>query len=134
MKTILFYCFWGLWVYSFQQSSTSKLIILREKEFMGNRLQIKINDVQVADLANNRYFEIDVRSRTIKIEVTRYGAIKKVLNLTIEPQKEYYLKVYEEIDYFSSELFIAQMNEKKAKTELKTMRLDKTAKTSLNEE
>ena len=119
---------------SFQNPEKVKLVIFHEREFLTGSVQIKINDLQVSDLGSNHFFEIELNAGQLKIEAEQYSNHKKTLDLVAEKGKIYYLKIYREVDIFSSEIFIAKMNEEAAKKELKNMKTDKSAVKRLNNE
>lgn len=109
----------------------AKLVFLHERAFWGDQVDIKINNQKVADLSSNKYFEIEVDADNLDIIVDRCGGKSKKskpdiqANLTAEPDKIYYLKIYREIDYFTNKLYLVRISEQTAKQAMKSMKLEK---------
>jgi hypothetical protein len=131
IKTFILLIFGGLsMAFTDENKGKAKIIFLHERAFWGEMVEIKINNQRVANLANNRYFEIEVDSDNLEIIVDRdneIGTKEKPdirANLTAEPDKVYYLKIYREIDYFTNKLYLVRISEQAAKRAMKSMKLE----------
>ena len=111
--------------------SKAKLVFLHERAFWGDKVEIRINNQKVVDLGSNKYFEIEVDAEHLDILINRDNEINKKAkpdiqaNLTAEPDKIYYLKIYREIDYFTNKLYLVRISEQTAKKAMKSMKLEK---------
>ncbi len=114
-----------------ESKGKAKIVFLHERAFWGDRVEIKINNQKVADLASNKYFEIEVDADNLEIIIDRDNEMQKKnkpdiqANLTAEPDKIYYLKIYREIDYFTNKLYLVRISEQTAKKAMKSMKLEK---------
>ena len=111
--------------------SKAKLVFLHERAFWGDKVEIRINNQKVVDLGSNKYFEIEVDAEHLDILINRDNEINKKAkpdiqaNLTAEPDKIYYLKIYREIDYFTNKLYLVRISEQTAKKAMRSMKLEK---------
>ena len=115
-----------------ENKGKAKLIFLHERAFWGDIVEIKINNQKVANLASNRYFEMEIDADNIDIIIDRDNSRRKKVKpdfqatLTTEPDKIYYLKIYREIDYFTNKLYLVRISEQTAKQAMKSMKLEKS--------
>jgi hypothetical protein len=114
-----------------ENKGKAKLVFLHERAFWGDQVEIKINNQKVAVLSSNKYFEIEVDADDIDITIDRDNSMSKKskpdiqANLTAEPDKIYYLKIYREVDYFTDKLYLVRISEQTAKKAMKSMKLEK---------
>jgi hypothetical protein len=119
-----------LMAFTDENKGKAKLVFLHERAFWGDMVTIRVNNQKVANLANNRYFEIEIDADNIDITVDRdneMGTKTKPdiqANLMAEPDKVYYLKVYREIDYFTNKIYLVRISEQAAKRAMKSMKLE----------
>lgn len=134
-KTLIL-IFLGGFLMAFAESSKenknkAKLVFLHERAFFGEKVEVKINNQKVVNLASNKYFEIEVDVDNLDITIyreNRVGYKEKPdiqANLTAEPDKVYYLKIYREVDYFTNKLYLVRISEQTAKKAMKSMNLEK---------
>jgi hypothetical protein len=114
-----------------ENKGKAKLVFLHERAFWGDQVEIKINNQKVADLSSNKYFEIEVDADNLNITIDRDNSINEKnkpdiqANLTAEPDKIYYLKIYREVDYFTDKLYLVRVSEQTAKKAMRSMKLEK---------
>jgi hypothetical protein len=114
-----------------ENKGKAKLVFLHERAFWGDEVEIKINNQKVAVLSSNKYFEIEVDADNLDITIDRDNSLNEKskpdiqANLTTEPDKIYYLKIYREIDYFTNKLYLVRISEQTAKKAMKSMKLEK---------
>jgi hypothetical protein len=113
-----------------ENKGKAKLVFLHERAFWGDEVEIKINNQKVADLGSNKYVEIEVDAEHLDIIIDRDNEMNTKVkpdiqaNLTAEPDRVYYLKIYREIDYFTNKLYLVRISEQTAKKAMKTMKLE----------
>ncbi len=114
-----------------ENKGRAKLVFLYERAFWGAKVKIRINNEIVIDLSNNRYFETEVEAGNLDIIIDRDNSMGKKgkpdvqANLLAEPDKVYYLKIYQEQDYFTDKLYLVRLSEQTAKKAMKSMKLEK---------
>ena len=119
-----------LMAFTEENKGKAKLVFLHERAFWGDEVEIKINNQKVADLGSNKYFEIEVEAEYLEIIIDRDNSKGTKIrpdiqaNLTAEPDKVYYLKIYREIDYFTNKLYLVRVSEQTAKKAMKSMKLE----------
>jgi hypothetical protein len=116
----------------------AELVFYREKEFLSGAFPLKINDVKVADWGPGRYFRVQVppgrlRLSTVSDPARERGAqgTPQLLELEAQAGKVYYIKAYLVVDIFTNELHLKLVSPAKAQAEMRGLKLDKNAKTSL---
>jgi hypothetical protein len=128
IKTFILVIMGGfLMAFTEENKGKAKLVFLHERAFWGSKVEVKINGQKVIDLSNNRYFEIEVDAENIDIIIDRGSSTTQDVhtNLTPEPDKIYYLKIYREADYFTDKLYLVRISEQTAKQVMKSMKLEK---------
>ena len=98
------------------------LILYRGREFLGNAHEIRVNDKLVANLAANTYIEVYVSPGKTSIESSIYRGSKRVFRLVTEPAQIYYIKAYEEVDFWDRYLVMGAVDVETAKKEMKKCR------------
>lgn len=98
------------------------LILYRGREFLGNAHEIRVNDKLVANLAANAYIEVYVSPGKTSIESSIYRGSKRVFRLVTEPAQIYYIKAYEEVDFWDRYLVMGAVDVETAKKEMKKCR------------
>jgi hypothetical protein len=133
IKTFTFLIIGGLLMaFTEENKGRAKLVFLHERAFWGDQVEIKINNKKVANLASNKYVEIEVDAEHLDIIIDRDNEMNTnakpeiQANLTAEPDKIYYLKIYREIDYFTNKLYLVRISEQTAKKTMKTMKLEQS--------
>jgi len=98
------------------------LILYREREFLGTAHEIRINNKLVASLPANSYLEIQVTPGKINIESYIYRGSKRVFSLQTEGGQVYYIKAYEEVDFWDRYLMMQSVGSETAIKEMKKCR------------
>jgi hypothetical protein len=131
IKTFILIIMGGfLMAFTDENKGKAKLVFLHERAFWGDMVTIKVNNQKIANLANNRYFEIEIDAGNIDIIIDRdneMGTKAKPdiqASLMAEPDKVYYLKIYREIDYFTNKIYLVRISEQAAKRAMKSMKLE----------
>jgi hypothetical protein len=112
---------------SVENSGKAKLVFLHERAFWGTKVEVRINNQKIVDLPNNRYFEMEIEAGNMNIIIDKSSSSTQDVNtnLTVEPDKIYYLKIYREVDYFTDKLYLVRVSEQTAKQAMKSMKLEK---------
>lgn len=98
------------------------LILYREREFLGNAHEIRINEKLVASLPANAYLEIQVTPGKTNVESYIYRGSKRVFSLQTEAGQVYYIKAYEEVDFWDRYLVMQSVGSETATKEMKKCR------------
>jgi hypothetical protein len=118
--------------------ATAELVFYREREFLAGAFPLKINDVKVADWGPGRYFRVLVPPG--KLQISTVGnpfrerdaqGTPQLLGLEAQAGQVYYIKAYLVVDIFTKELHLKLVSPAKAQAEMRGLKLDKNAKTSL---
>lgn len=132
LKTLILILSGGfLMAFTEEDKGKARIIFMNERAFWGDKVEVIINNQKVANLASNKYFEVEVDADNLEIIVDRRNEMNKKAqpdiqaNLTAEPDKVYYLKIYREIDYFTNKLYLVRISEQTAKKAMKSMNLEK---------
>jgi hypothetical protein len=110
----------------------ARIIFMNERAFWGDKVEVIINNKKIIDLHSNYYTEVELDADDVEIIIDRDNNMAKKgkpdvqANLTVEPDKIYYLKIYREIDYFTNKLYLVRISEQTAKQAIKSMKLEKT--------
>lgn len=98
------------------------LILYREREFLGTAHEIRINDKLVAELPANSYMEIQVTAGKTNVESYVYRGSKRSISLQTEAGRVYYIKAYEEVDFWDRYLVMQSVGAETAIKEMKKCR------------
>jgi hypothetical protein len=127
-----------------QADATAELVFYREKEFLGKSFLLSVNGQKVTNWSPGRYFRLQVPPGKLQVSTLndnffvgaplgtpRWEITPQVLDLEAQPGQVYYIKGYQMVDIFTNELHLKQVDASKAQREMKGLKLDKDAKTSL---
>jgi hypothetical protein len=110
---------------SAENSDRATLILYRQREFLGSNYDIKIDNKFVAHLGANTYIEVKLDPVITLIESSTYRGSKRTLRFQAEPNQTYYLKAYEEVDFWDRYLVMQMVEENLAKKEMIKCRKNK---------
>lgn len=102
-----------------EQNEKATFILYRGKELFGHAYEIKFNGQWVASMDSYHYMEVKVNPGKVSIESSAYRGTKKVFHTTAEAGQVYYIKAYEEIDFWDHYLIMEVVSAEKAKKGLK---------------
>ncbi len=115
----------------------AQLVFFREKEFLGGSFPLKINGVLVTNWAPGRYFRVTIPPGKLHLSTlgTRVAGAEiqghQVLDLEVQAGQTYYIKAFQIVDIYTSELHLKPVSEAKAKAEMRNLKPDNHAKTNL---
>lgn len=112
---IVLLCF----AFTSEPDEKATVVLYRGREFLGHLYDIKFNDKLVASMEPGTFMEVKVNPGKASIESSAYRGTKKVFHTTAEAGQVYYLKAYEEIDFWDHYLIMEIVSADKAKKELK---------------
>ncbi|AEE48041.1 hypothetical protein [Haliscomenobacter hydrossis] len=111
-----------------ENAEKATFVLYRGREFLGHAYEIKFNNHLVATIETNSFIEVVITPGKINIEASAFRGTKKTLTVTAEAGQVYFVKAYEEIDFWDHYLVMHLMDAEKAKKEVKKCLEIKVAK------
>ena len=123
---ILITCSFNQPVKNYNPDGQSKLVLYRNKEYVGSAANSKIlvNGEEICKLSNNRYIEYSIDPGKIVISAKIGMSKPTILKMETEANKTYYIMVGFKQSLINAKSILTEVTERTAKEDMDGMKID----------